>query len=415
MQACIISVGDELVSGLTVNTNASWLSAELTKVGINTALHMTTSDYQPAIVKIIRDACALYPVVLISGGLGPTDDDLTRSALAEAMNEKLVLDQLALADIQAFFATRNRPMPSANNTQAQRPESATCITNTAGTAPGIRAALGKALIWVMPGVPREMKVMFERDVLPDLRKLSGETVTLTTKFNTYGMGESLLGETIKDLMVRGANPAVGTTVHEGIVSVRVYATGTPQEADKMVESVREKVHQRLGHLIYGENEQTLEQAVTELLIKRKETVTTAESCTGGLVAKLLTDTAGSSAVFHQGFVTYSNEAKATELGLELDMIKRYGAVSEPVAVAMAENARRLAKATYAISVTGIAGPDGGTPEKPVGTVWIAIATPNGTKAIRHNFFGQRQEVRLRAAQMALARLRWHTIGANVEL
>lgn len=415
MQAAIISVGDELVSGLTVNTNASWISAQLTAIGIKTAVHMTTSDFQPAIVKIIRDACALYPIVLISGGLGPTDDDLTRAALAEAMNEKLVMDHAALDDIRAFFAARKRPMPSPNNVQAQRPESATCITNTAGTAPGLRAALGKSLIWVMPGVPREMKTMFERDVLPDLKKLAGNTVTLTAKFSSYGMGESQLGEKIKDLMVRGANPSVGTTVHEGIVSVRVYATGTPEVAAGMVESVRTQVYERLGPWIYGQNEQTLEQVVTQLLMERKETVATAESCTGGLVAKFITDTAGSSAVFHQGFVTYSNEAKAERLGIDLNLINQNGAVSEPVAIAMAERARAIANATYGIGVTGIAGPDGGTPEKPVGTIWIAIATPTGTRAIRHNFFGQRQEVRLRAAQMALARLRWHMLDLQVEI
>lgn len=415
MQAAIISVGDELVSGMTVNTNATWISAQLTAIGIKTAVHMTTSDYQPAIVKIIRHACALYPIVLISGGLGPTDDDLTRASLAEAMNEKLIMDDAALKDIQAFFASRNRPMPTVNNVQAQRPESATCITNTAGTAPGLRAALGKSLIWVMPGVPREMKTMFERDVLPDLKKLSGDTVTLTVKFNSYGLGESVLGDKIKDLMVRGANPAVGTTVHEGIVSVRVYATGTPEVASAMVESVRAKVFERLGNWMYGSNEQTLEQVITQLLIERKETVATAESCTGGLIAKLLTDTAGSSAAFHQGFVTYSNHAKSAELGIDPDLIQKHGAVSEPVAVAMAENACKLAKATYGIGITGIAGPDGGTPDKPVGTVWIAIATPSGTKAIRHNFFGQRQEVRLRAAQMALARLRWQILGIQVEI
>ncbi len=415
MFACVISVGDELVSGLTVNTNASWISAQLTTIGVHTAVHLTTSDYQPAIVKLIREACAQYPIVLISGGLGPTDDDLTRAALAEAMHEPLITDPLALADIQDYFASRKRPMPDVNNVQAQRPQSATCIKNLGGTAPGIKARYDKARIWVMPGVPREMRDMFTRDVLPDLRALAGDTITITAKFSSYGMGESTLGEKIKDLMVRGANPAVGTTVHEGIVSVRIYATGTPQVAADMVEKIRKQVDERLGQWIFGRDEQTLEQVVTQLLIDRKETVATAESCTGGLLAKLLTDTPGSSAVFEQGFVTYANQAKIDRLNIDPQLIAENGAVSEPAAVAMAQNARKLAGATYGIGITGVAGPDGGTAEKPVGTVWIALATPQGTQAIRHNFFGNRAEIRLRAAQMALARLRWHMLKIHVDL
>jgi len=414
MRAYILSIGDELVSGLTVNTNCAWLSQQLTGLGIGTSTHLTVGDEPEPIRKAIQEACDKCDVLLISGGLGPTEDDLTRQMIAEALGEKLVEDGCALEQLEHWFKSRNRVMSPSNRVQAQRPESARCLENTCGTAPGLAATKGKTRIFAMPGVPREMKEMFTRSVLPEIKQAAGDRVTLVTKINTYGMGESILGEKIKDLMKRGANPAVGTTVHDGIVSVRIYATGTRDEAIAMTQKIREQVYARLGALIFGENEATIEGAVAALLKERRETIATAESCTGGTLGALLTDIAGSSTYFLRGWVTYSNESKTDELGVPAALIAEHGAVSEPVVRAMAEGARKRAGTSYGIGITGIAGPDGGTEEKPVGTVWLAVASDTGTEARRIVFPGDRKAVRLRASQMALALLRWRILDVGFD-
>ncbi|MEI8198413.1 MAG: competence/damage-inducible protein A, partial [Phycisphaerae bacterium] len=419
MKAIVLSVGDELVSGLTVNTNCAWISQQLAANGIKTSAHITVDDELGAITAAIKSACAEVggcDLLMISGGLGPTADDLTRDALAAALGDKLVEDAAALADLEAFFRVRNRPMTASNRVQALRPESAQCLPNSCGTAPGLAAKMGHTHIFVMPGVPREMKEMFTRTVLPQLQTTAGEElgeagqVTLASKINTFGLGESALGEIIKDLMGRGANPAVGTTVHDGIVSVRIYATGTRAEALEMTQRVREQVIQRLGDWVYGADDETLEWAVNRLLTAQHMTLATAESCTGGLLAQLVTAVPGASANFLQGWVTYANQAKIEELEVPAELITEQGAVSEPVALVMAQNARIKAGSDLALATTGIAGPDGGTPTKPVGTVWIALANAVGASAVGPIFPGTREQIRLRAAQMALAILRWHLLG-----
>ncbi|HVX87124.1 MAG TPA: competence/damage-inducible protein A [Phycisphaerae bacterium] len=426
MRAVILSIGDELVSGLTINTNAAWLSEQLMARGIAITAHLTVGDSLLHIVEAIRavigeDAAAKADMLLISGGLGPTEDDLTRQALADALNEPLVEDPDAVLFLDRWFAQRRRSMSPSNRLQALRPVSAVCIENTKGTAPGLRIEKeGSPGIFVMPGVPGEMREMFTESILPRIEKRraaaggagGGEAgeVTLVTKINTFGMGESVLGERIKELMVRGGNPGVGTTVHEGIVSVRIYATGTPEEAAAMTERVRREVGERLGPVVFGENEETLESTLAALLNAGRRTLATAESCTGGLLAKLLTDTAGASGYFARGWVTYANDAKHDELGIPTELLDTHGAVSEAVAVAMAENARKFARTDFALATTGIAGPTGGTETKPVGLVWIALASAEGTAARSFVFPGDRGAVRLRAAQMAMALLRWRLLG-----
>ena len=408
--AIILSIGDELVSGLTVNTNASWLSAQLTAIGIGTAAHVTVADALDGLVEAIAAAAGKAEFLLITGGLGPTEDDLTRQALATAMGDTLVEDAGALTDLEAWFASRGRVMAGSNRVQALRPTRASCIANSCGTAPGLVAVVGKTQVFVMPGVPREMREMFARSVLPLLKAVGGGRVTLVSKLNTFGMGESALGEKIADLMTRGANPSVGTTVHEGIVSVRVYATGAAAEARVIAEGVKAVVRERLGTLIFGEDDVSIERAVAEILLEKKVTLATAESCTGGMLAEMLTATSGSSAYFLRGWVTYSNEAKVEELGVDAEIIARQGAVSEEVARAMAARARDTANADYALAITGIAGPTGGSADKPVGLVWIGLAGPGGVQARKFIFPGDRQGVRLRASQMALSILRWELLG-----
>ncbi len=404
MDAIIISIGDELTSGLTINSNAAWLGRQLSASGINCRRQLTVGDDQAAIAEAVRQSVGQCTILLITGGLGPTEDDLTRNGLAEALAEPLIQDDKALADIEAFFKRIQRTMVDNNRRQALRPTSAKCVVNSCGTAPGIIARSGMTDIYVMPGVPREMQVMFTQSVLPFLRGVAGDVVRRIANLNTCGAGESWISTQIADLMQRSANPAVGTTVHDGIVSVRIYATGKPTEVAAMIAQSTHSVRQRLGALIFSEGEVTLEQAVAERLRACNQTIATAESCTGGMVAAMLTNIPGSSNYFSHGWVTYSNAAKITELGLAGELLQRHGAVSEQVAGAMAVQARVKAGANWGLGITGIAGPDGGTVEIPAGLVYIGLAGPNNNKTVyvrSCRFSGDRHSVRLRSSQMAL--------------
>ncbi|MCL2647797.1 MAG: competence/damage-inducible protein A [Phycisphaerales bacterium] len=422
MRAYILSIGDELISGLTVNTNAGWLAERLTELGIQAVEHVTVGDDLMWIVSATKEAIervredGVGGIVLMTGGLGPTEDDLTRQGLAAALNEELIEDPEAVLQIEAWFKSKGRIMSPSNRSQALRPRSAVCIENTDGTAPGLRVERDGVSVFVMPGVPREMREMFQRSVLPELKKKAGEVMTRTTKINTCGLGESLVGERIKDLMTRGGGGSgellVGTTAHDGIVSVRIYATGRIEETLQMTERVRQVVLERLGEFVFSEGEQTLDREVGRLLLATKQTVAAAESCTGGLLAKCLTDLAGASGYFMRGWVTYANEAKEQELGVAKRLIETHGAVSEEVVRAMAEGARTRAETDFALAITGIAGPEGGSNEKPVGTVWIALAAKDRTLTRRYIFPGNREIIRLRAAQMALAMLRWKLLGVE---
>lgn len=413
MDAAILSIGNELTLGQTVDTNTAWLSQRLAELGIRVRLHGTVPDDIACIQAEIEHACGMAGVVLITGGLGPTADDLSRDALAAAMGVGLELDRLSLERIKAFFAARNRTMPEANTVQAMFPVGSRPIENTCGTAPGIAATHKGAEVFIMPGVPREMRVMYERDICPVLAARAGEGVILATTIQCFGAGESDIGEAIRDLMRRDRNPTVGTTAQETIIGVRIHAHGrTRQEAAALLAADREEVRRRLGVLVFGENEATLQSAVARLLIECGLTVTTAESCTGGLLARRLTDTPGSSAYFLQGLVTYANESKVRLLNVPADLIRTRGAVSQEVAAVMASNARALAGSDYALSVTGIAGPTGGTSAKPVGLVYIGLADSAGANVTEHRL-GEtltRNQVRDRTAKAALNRLRLRLMG-----
>lgn len=409
MPAAIISIGNELTSGLTVNTNATWLSAQLATCGVTVACHVTIGDDRAAISDAIRRTAQRCDVVIVSGGLGPTLDDVTRQALADVLGEPLVEDPAALANLEQFFKKINRPMAPSNRVQALRPASAACLENHCGTAPGLRARLGNSEIFIIPGVPREMRAMFSGQVAPELAAHSGGRVTLTAKLNTFGAGESWIGEQIADLMRRGAVPSVGTTVHDGVVSIRIYAEGEKQPAEKLLRDTSAIVRQRLGALVFSEDDDTLQLAVYQLMVQQKLTVATAESCTGGLLAEFLTDVPGSGNVFAGGFVVYTNTRKREDLDVPAEMLMRHGAVSEAVALALATGAQHRTGADFGIGVTGIAGPEA-VEGKPVGLVWIAIADKHEARAHAHHFSGERAAVRQRAAQMALARLRWKLLG-----
>ena len=341
MNAIILSIGDELVTGQTVDTNSAWLSRELAAIGWNVAAHITVGDDLPSIESAIKDAAPRCHALLITGGLGPTKDDLTRDALAAYLDRPLEMNPDWLARMEAMFRKRGRVMSESNRVQAMIPAGARMIDNTVGTAAGIEATAGTCRIFVMPGVPTEMRTMFQLYLSPQLASQSTGNAILTHILHTFGQGESLVGEMLGDLMNRSRNPSVGTTVSDGVVSLRIISRGSsPRDAQEKLTQTIAQCHAVLGDLIYGEQDQTLPSIIASLLTKDTlRRVATAESCTGGLLAKMLTDIPGSSRFFHRGWVTYSNEAKTQMLDVNPNLIDRVGAVSEEVVREMSLGAK----------------------------------------------------------------------------
>ncbi len=410
MHAFIIGIGDELTLGQTVDTNSSWLSEQLMALGIPVLAHLVVPDDRAATAAAIRQAAAAAELTIVTGGLGPTQDDLTRDALADAAGAPLEERPDALAAVAAWFKHHQRTMSASNRVQALCPRGSDWLDNDCGTAPGLRVRIGQATVYAFPGVPREMKSMFLRHLAPTLAAQSGRVI-LTRTIRTFGEGESQLGERLGELMRRGGNPVVGTTVSLGVVSVRVRSeASTLAEAEAALQATVAEIQTRLGELIYGADDDTLARAVGRLLKERGMTLATAESCTGGGVAAQITDIPGASAWFRGGWVVYSNALKTSALGVPTELIAKDGSVSESVARAMAAGALARGGADCALALTGIAGPDGGTVDKPVGTVWIALAMPGAggppvITAQRVLFPGDRAAVRDRAGKTALNMLR----------
>lgn len=404
--ASVISIGNELLSGRTVDTNAAYLCAELLSYGIPVESIYLVGDEIDAIVQKLRLACTDADFVITTGGLGPTDDDITRHAFAKFLDCELQLQQDLLDQVQEFFTRRNRQMPERNKIQACIPAAAKAVINELGTAPGIMAESNGKLLFALPGVPIEMKQMFLKTALPEIRRLTGGQAVAVRKLNCFGGGESDIAEMLGDLMQRGRNPLINCTVHFGSITLHIIAAAADKEkAAEMAEKDEKLLRGKLGELVFGEGEQTLAEVVGERLKKQKKTLAAAESCTGGLLAKLITDIPGASKYFTHGWTTYSNEAKINELGVPSGLIDKYGAVSEQVAEAMAVCARKKAGTDYAIGITGIAGPDGGTDQKPVGLVYISLDREQGCETKRYFFSNDRQFIRLRTAQTALNILR----------
>lgn len=418
MQAVILSIGDELALGQTVDTNTAYLAAKLAELGVWTRYHETLADDQALIAGSIVRACGEAELVLVTGGLGPTKDDLTRQALAQAMGVELEEDAEGLRAVEAFFIGRGKSLTEANRVQALLPVGSQGIPNAKGTAPGIRATLGKAMVFVMPGVPFEMRAMYEDAVQPVVtEQMGGGRVILTTKVNTFGLGESSVGQLIGDLMDRDRNPMVGTTVANGIVSVRIRSEFMEADvAQAKLDATINEVEKRLGAIVFGRDDQTIAGTLLNALRERKLMITTAESCTGGLIGKMLTDIAGSSDVYAGGWVTYTNQMKQTQLGVPAAVIETHGAVSGQTVCAMAAGALQRSGADIALSVSGVAGPGGGTDDKPVGTVWLGLASRREggeepyVSAIMTKFPGGRPQVRTRAAMCALQMARLHLAG-----
>ena len=405
-KSSIVSIGDEILSGQTVDTNAAYLSNELLSISVPVVSSYTVPDDMDSIVRSFKLASSDADLVLITGGLGPTDDDLTRQALSKFLGTELQLQNKLLKKIQSFFTARNLQMPANNKIQAYIPAGAKAIANNLGTAPGIAAEIKGKLFFAMPGVPFEMKRMFEDSVLPKLKELSAGQAVVIRKLKCFGTGESNIAELIGNLSQRGRNPLINFTVQYGVITLHIIATAKNKvKAQQMAGKDEKLLRDLLGSLVYGTDEQTLAEVVGQKLAQQKKTIAVAESCTGGTLASLLTDIPGASRYFTQAWITYSNDAKINELGVPDDLIKKYGAVSEPVAMNMAQCARKKARTDFAIAVTGIAGPTGGSKQKPVGLVYISVDSDQGCETKRFVFPHYRSLIRLRAAQTALNMLR----------
>ncbi|MBN2314400.1 MAG: competence/damage-inducible protein A, partial [Sedimentisphaerales bacterium] len=387
------------------NSNAAYLSAELLSAGIPVVSAHVIADEINAIARAFDLASTEADIVIATGGLGPTDDDLTRQGLAKFLGVELELRSELLEILENFFANRSWPMPEKNKIQACIPAGAKALPNM-GTAPGILAEQRGKMLFALPGVPSEMKWMFAESVLPELRRVTGGQAVVVQKLNCYGEGESTVAQKLGTMMQRGRNPLINCTVSSGVITLHIIAQAEDETtARQMAQSDETTLRTLLGKLIFGTGEQTLAQVVGEELARQNKTIAVAESCTGGLLAKLLTDHSGATRYFRSGWITYSNEAKIGELGVPDEMIAEYGAVSEHVAESMARGARKKAGTNFAIGITGIAGPTGGTEQKPVGLVYISVDSKGENQTVRYNFSHDRRSIRQRAAQTALNMLR----------
>lgn len=393
MIAEVLAVGTELLMGQIANTNAQYISNRLPEAGIGVYYHSVVGDNPARLKECLTIALGRSDVVIMTGGLGPTQDDLTKETVAGIFGKKLVLHQPSLDKLTNFFAKHNRTMTENNVKQAYFPENCIIIENHNGTAPGcLIEASGKVVI-LLPGPPSEMKPMFEEFVMPFFKDQLDYKI-VSKYLRIFGIGESAMETQILDLIGKQTNPTIAPYAKEGEVTVRVTARCAKHETgDKLINPVVEEIIRRLGDTVYSTENKNLDEVTGELLMKHQITLSLAESCTGGLVAAKLTAIPGISSVFNRGFVTYSNEAKMEHLGVRAETLQQHGAVSSETAEEMAAGARRVSETDIGVSITGIAGPGGGTEEKPVGTVFIALADGKGVQSKHLQLWGSRDRIR----------------------
>ncbi|MCI0640042.1 MAG: competence/damage-inducible protein A [Gemmataceae bacterium] len=412
MKAEIISIGSEFTTGQSLDTNAQWLSQRLGEIGIDVGWHTTVADDLEDNVAAFRLASGRARIVIATGGLGPTQDDLTRDALAQAAGVALVFHEPSFRAIEDMFARRKRAMPERNRVQAMFPAGAEPIPNANGTAPGIWMRLGNAVIACVPGVPSEMMAMYDTQVKPRLLQLGlAPAVRLERKLNTFGGGESHIEQKLFDLTRRGHVPEVGITANDATISLRIFArAATAEAAEAQIAPVTAAIRQRLGSLVYGEDKEELQEAVMKLLADKKKTIATAESVTAGLVAQRLAHVPGASNYLLGGVVAYDTGVKTSLLGVPQALVDEHGVISAPVVEAMALGCRQRFGADLAVSTVGLAGPGGGTPDKPVGLVFVGLAWDGGVGSWTFSWLGTRLEIQSRTAKMALNRVRLHLLG-----
>src|SRR5262245_51836418 len=415
VKAEVLTIGDELLRGEIVDSNKAFLSDRLLSLGSGPHYHASVRDVPEDMIDAFRRAAERSDIVLVSGGLGPTRDDLTSESLAKAFGREMRLDETALAGIRAFFASTGREMTQNNASQAYFPDGAEVLPNPIGTAPGFMLEVKTALFFCMPGVPREMMRMMDEQVLPRVAaRLSGTGVVRARLLRTFGMGESTLDAELADVAASGDVVLGFRTSFPDNYLRPIARAATAAQADALLDGVCDAIRARLGPLVYGEGEETLEQVVGRLLRERGARVAVAESCTGGLVAAKLTDVPGSSDYFVGGVVTYADAAKHALLGVPEAMLAQHGAVSDPVARAMAEGVRARFGADIGVATTGISGPGGGSEAKPVGLVHIALADAAGTHGDHFVFPLDRTRHRQLTAQVALDWIRRRLLGVPLE-
>jgi len=403
MRAEILSVGTELLLGQIVNTNAAHLSRRLPEVGVDLYRQVTVGDNLERIANAVRDALDHADVVIITGGLGPTADDVTSEAVALALGRDLVFDEGSAQRIRSLLQSRGIPALDSHMKQARVPTGSLIMPNPVGTAPGFIVDSDGKAVCALPGVPSEMEAMAEQSLLPELRRRSPRAIIRSRVLKFIGIGESALEHLIDDLVAAQTNPTIAFLAKTGEVHLRLTAKATtPDEAEALLAPVEAAVRERAGQFLFARDEESLEEAVGARLRAAGLTLGLAESCTGGLIGHRITQVPGSSDYFLGSLVTYSNKAKTALLGVPETLLADHGAVSEPVARAMATGARRVLGADLAVSVTGIAGPAGGTPQKPVGLTYIGFSGPDGEKCQEHRLFGTRDMIKTRAANLALA-------------
>ena len=406
MDAEIIAVGSELLTPRRIDTNSLWLTEQLNALGVEVTSKTVVGDDRERLAAAVRTACARSRIVVLTGGLGPTEDDVTRDAVARALNRKLDFRQDILAGIERRFRKGNRVMAEINKRQAFVLEGAEALPNPNGTAPGQWLEDAGRAVMLLPGPPNELKPMFTRECLPRLERLLPPQVILTRSYRVALMAESDLDQRIAPVYTKYSNPVTTVLAAPGDIQVHLRARcATEAKAESLLAEVGSQIEAILGDWIYAENLDPLEAVVGNALRARSQTLSLAESCTGGLVAERITSVPGASDYFLGGFLTYTDRMKTELAGVPEDLLRQHTAVSEPVAEAMARGARERTGSTYALSVTGIAGPAGGTEATPVGTVIIGLAGPDGCRTRRARFLGDRERVRALAAQTALDMLR----------
>ncbi len=415
-RAALIAVGDELLAGAHPDSNSPELARRLARLGLAVVRTAIVGDDERAIARAVGEALAEADLVVVTGGLGPTLDDVTRAGVASALGRVLVQSPEALHDLEAWYERRGVPMPAPNLRQTYLPQGAERLRNRAGTAPGFVLEEARGLIVVLPGPPREMRVLFAEEVEP--RLVGGGWVRepiVEHGFHLIGLSESVFAEEVGEWMARDASPRMGCTVKDGVLSVVLRATGDDQpQALARLEARAQEFRERFVPYVFSENESAIEFVFGRELLARGTKIAVAESCTGGLVAALLTRVPGISAVFERGFITYSDRSKTELVRVPKRLLEQHGAVSAKVAEAMASGAREASGADLALAVTGVAGPFGGTPEKPVGLVWFATAFGEDVRSESRSFPPhERDWIRDSAARTALF-LGWKRLRERVD-
>ena len=406
MKCEIISVGTELLLGNIINTNSKYISERLADLGFDVNYHITVGDNEGRLVDVGKISFERSELLIFTGGLGPTDDDITRETVAKMMGLPIRNDEVILSKIQGFYDRLNRPMPDINKKQANIPEGAIVLDNANGTAPGLILTKDGKYAVLLPGPPKEMVPMFEDLVVPWLRKIGSDTVIESKTLRIVGVGESSVQEQLQHIFDQQTNPTVAPYAKTSETHIRVTAkASSKEEAQNLILPVVKSIEEILGDHIYGYDNNILEMVILDLAKKKNLFISTAESCTGGLIANRLTDVSGSSEAFLGSVVSYSNEMKINILGVKEETIIKHGAVSRETAAEMAEGIRKLTGSDIGISTTGIAGPGGGSAEKPVGLAYIGIATDKGTKTFKSFAMGNREKIKWNVSTKALDILR----------